>query len=481
MKHERCDYRMGILASPLDANAAEWDALVARAPRPTPFLKHAFLSALHRAGCAVDDTGWAPRFVTLADGATGALVAAAPVYAKRHSYGEYVFDWAWADAYQRNGLPYYPKLLCAVPFTPVQGSRLLAVDDDARRRLAATLVALAEQSDVSSLHVLFPTGDEARALADMGMMLREGVQFHWLNDGYRDFDAFLGTLEQKKRKNIRAERRKVADAGVTFRRVRGEDATDADWRFFARCYQQTYREHFSSPYLNLEFFREIGATMPENLLLVIAERDGRPIASALAVYQRGASGAARCTAATGARSNTCRACTSRPRTTSCSNSASTSGSARSKAARRASTSSRAASCRPSRIPRTGSRIRHSPMRSGASSRRRRIRSTRMSTNCASTIRSGTAGADGDAHPRARVAPHRRPKRHRHSSHTTGYAGYLIIIRSDSEIERLFGCNIAARSPRLSSHLMCEEIERNEFHSISSLFPIFRILIPKIAK
>ncbi|MCV9916530.1 GNAT family N-acetyltransferase [Burkholderia pseudomallei] len=290
MKHERRDYRMGILTSVLDASAAEWDALVARAPRPTPFLKHAFLSALHRAGCATDGTGWTPRFVTLADSATDALVAAAPVYAKRHSYGEYVFDWAWADAYQRNGLPYYPKLLCAVPFTPVQGSRLLAVDDDSRRRLAATLVALAEQSDVSSLHVLFPTGDEARALADMGMMLREGVQFHWLNDGYRDFDAFLGTLEQKKRKNIRAERRKVADAGVTLRRVRGEDATDADWRFFARCYRQTYREHFSSPYLNLEFFREIGATMPENLLLVIAERDGRPIASALAVYQRGEAG-----------------------------------------------------------------------------------------------------------------------------------------------------------------------------------------------
>ncbi|KVE23477.1 hypothetical protein WS67_22580 [Burkholderia singularis] len=287
MKHERCDYRMGLLSSPLDANAAEWDALVARAAQPTPFLKHAFLSALHRARCALDDTGWAPRFVTLTD-ASGALAAAAPVYLKAHSYGEYVFDWAWADAYQRNGLPYYPKLVCATPFTPVQGSRLLAVDDHARRRLAATLIALAEQSDVSSLHVLFPTEDEARTLADMGMMQREGVQFHWLNDGYRDFEDFLATLEQKKRKNIRAERRKVADAGVTFRRVRGEDATDADWRFFTRCYRQTYREHFSSPYLNFDFFKEIGSTMPQNLLLVIAERGGKPIASALAFYQRDA-------------------------------------------------------------------------------------------------------------------------------------------------------------------------------------------------
>ncbi|HDR9800416.1 TPA: N-acetyltransferase [Burkholderia cenocepacia] len=290
MKHERIDYRTGILSSPAEVPADEWNALLARDAQPTPFLRHEFLDALHVARCAVDDTGWSPHFVTLTDERTGRLAAAAPVYAKQHSYGEYVFDWAWADAYQRNNLPYYPKLLCAVPFTPVQGTRLLAGDDDARRRLAATLLAFAEQSDVSSLHVLFPTGDEARLLESMGMMLREGVQFHWLNDGYRHFDDFLGTLEQKKRKNIRAERRKVHDAGVTFRRLTGDQITDADWRFFSRCYRQTYREHYSSPYLNLDFFRTIGATMPENLLLVIAEADGQPIASALAVYRRGEHG-----------------------------------------------------------------------------------------------------------------------------------------------------------------------------------------------
>ncbi|CAB3974807.1 MULTISPECIES: GNAT family N-acetyltransferase [Burkholderia] len=290
MKHERIDYRTGILSSPAEVPADEWNALLARDAQPTPFLRHEFLDALHVARCAVDDTGWSPHFVTLTDERTGRLAAAAPVYAKQHSYGEYVFDWAWADAYQRNDLPYYPKLLCAVPFTPVQGTRLLAADDDARRRLAATLLAFAEQSDVSSLHVLFPTGDEAALLESMGMMLREGVQFHWLNDGYRHFDDFLGTLEQKKRKNIRAERRKVHDAGVTFRRLTGDQITDADWRFFSRCYRQTYREHFSSPYLNLDFFRTIGATMPDNLLLVIAEADGQPIASALAVYRRGENG-----------------------------------------------------------------------------------------------------------------------------------------------------------------------------------------------
>ncbi|MFX1736364.1 GNAT family N-acetyltransferase [Paraburkholderia sp. A1RI_3L] len=287
MNQERFDYRTGILDSPLEVGRDEWNALLARQAQPTPFLRHEFLAALHETHCAVADTGWAPRFVTLTDASTNRLAAAAPVYLKGHSYGEYVFDWAWADAYKRNGLEYYPKLLCAVPFTPVQGTRLLATDESARRHLAATLVAFAEQADVSSLHVLFPTAEEAQALADLGTMLREGVQFHWINAGYRDFDDFLSTLEQKKRKNIRAERRKVHEAGVTFRRVRGEDATDAEWRFFNRCYRQTYREHFSTPYLNLDFFRRIGETMPENLLLVIAEREGKPIASSLVVYQRG--------------------------------------------------------------------------------------------------------------------------------------------------------------------------------------------------
>jgi predicted N-acyltransferase len=291
LNQERFDYRTGILGSPLEVGRDEWNALLAQQAQPTPFLRHEFLAALHETHCAVADTGWAPRFVTLTDARTNRLAAAAPVYLKGHSYGEYVFDWAWADAYKRNGLDYYPKLLCAVPFTPVQGTRLLAADASARRHLAATLVAFAEQAEVSSLHVLFPTEDEAQTFADVGMMLREGVQFHWINAGYRDFDDFLSTLEQKKRKNIRAERRKVHEAGVTFRRVRGEDATDAEWRFFNRCYRQTYREHFSSPYLNLDFFRRIGETMPENLLLVIAEREGKPIASSLVVYQRGEPGA----------------------------------------------------------------------------------------------------------------------------------------------------------------------------------------------
>lgn len=283
------DYRTHITASPAEIDATQWNALLATQERPTPFLRHELLTALSDTGCANAQSGWAPQFVTLwAPGADGeTLVAAAPFYVKSHSYGEYVFDWAWADAYRRHGLPYYPKLLCAVPFTPVTGPRLMARDARWRAELARVLVALAERAEMSSLHVLFPDPVETEALQQAGLMMREGVQFHWLNPGYADFDAFLATLEQKKRKNIRAERRRVREAGVTCRRVRGEEASAADWQFFNRCYRNTYREHHSTPYLNLEFFQRLGREMPENLLLVIAERDGQAIASSLTVYQRG--------------------------------------------------------------------------------------------------------------------------------------------------------------------------------------------------
>jgi len=206
------------------------------------------------------------------------------MYAKFHSYGEYVFDWAWADAYRRNGLGYYPKLLSAIPFTPVTGGRLLARDEHARAALITALRGVQEASHLSSTHILYPPEPEARLLEDAGFMLRKGVQFHWQNQGYDNFDQFLSNLEQKKRKNIRAERRKVRDAGITLRQVIGRDASETDWRFFKRCYDQTYREHYSTPYLNLDFFLRIGETMPDNILLVIAERDGRAIASSLLVY-----------------------------------------------------------------------------------------------------------------------------------------------------------------------------------------------------
>jgi predicted N-acyltransferase len=270
---------MRLISDLSEIGQERWDRLAFPTPDSSPFLRYAFLSALHETGCASPRSGWQPCFLTLWSGKE--LLGACPLYRKAHSYGEYVFDWAWADAYRRHGLPYYPKLLVAVPFTPVTGPRLMAQDDATRAVLAHALLALVKAESLSSLHVLYPPPGEARALAQAGMMLREGVQFHWTNEGYQDFAQFIETLERKKRKNIRAERRKVAEAGVSLRRVLGRDATAADWRFFVRCYDNTYRAHHSSPYLNLAFFQRIGREMPENLVLVIAERERRPIASSL--------------------------------------------------------------------------------------------------------------------------------------------------------------------------------------------------------
>jgi predicted N-acyltransferase len=276
------NYRTRIVSSLGEIGQAAWDALVAMQPDANPFLSFAFLHALHESGSASPATGWRPQYLTLWRG--DRLEAAMPLYAKSHSYGEYVFDWAWADAYQRNGLDYYPKLLSAIPFTPVSGGRLLSRDAEAQAALISALIELQERGGLSSTHVLYPPQAQADALREAGFMLRTGVQFHWLNDGYRNFDDFLDTLERKKRKNIRAERRKVHDAGIRFRHVRGHDANEADWRFFKRCYDHTYATHYSTPYLNLDFFRRIGASMPQNILLIIAERDGKPIASSLLIH-----------------------------------------------------------------------------------------------------------------------------------------------------------------------------------------------------
>lgn len=276
------NYRTHIASSLSEIGQAAWDELAAKQENNNPFLSFAFLDALHESGSACADTGWQPQFLTLFDG--DRLAAAMPLYVKMHSYGEYVFDWAWADAYHRNGVEYYPKLLSAIPFTPVTGARLLARDADARAALIDVLRATQTASAVSSTHILYPPEHQVKQLEDAGFMLRSGVQFHWLNAGYRDFDEFLATLEKKKRKNIRAERRKVADAGVTMRRVRGADITEKDWILFNRCYQRTYRAHHSTPYLNLDFFLRIGRTMPQNIMLVIAERHGSAIASSLVIH-----------------------------------------------------------------------------------------------------------------------------------------------------------------------------------------------------
>jgi len=276
------NYRTRIVSSLSEIGQPAWDALANLQSDTNPFLSYAFLDALHETGCACAETGWQPHYLTL--WRDDRLEAALPMYAKSHSYGEYVFDWAWADAYQRHGLEYYPKLLSSIPFTPVTGSRLLARNASTQAALIAALQTLQNQSGMSSTHILYPPQEQAKALHDAGFMLCTGVQFHWLNAGYRHFDDFLATLDRKKRKNIRAERRKVEEAGIRFRHVRGADATTADWQFFTRCYAHTYAAHHSTPYLNLQFFQRIGATMPLNILLIVAERNGHPIASSLVIH-----------------------------------------------------------------------------------------------------------------------------------------------------------------------------------------------------
>ena len=255
--------------------AAQWNALAG----PNPFLRHEFLGALGDSGCASARTGWQPQFLLLER--DGVLSGAAPLYVKSHSRGEYVFDWAWADAYAQHGLEYYPKLVCAVPFTPVGGPRLLAADAGARGALVAA--ALAAAREFSSLHVLFAPEREARELQAAGMLLRRTVQFHWRNAGYADFEDFLARLSHRRRKTIRQERRRVQEAGVRLRWLRGAQIGERDWAFFHRCYANTYALHGMAPYLNLEFFLRVGASMPEHFLMVLAERRGAPLAAALDV------------------------------------------------------------------------------------------------------------------------------------------------------------------------------------------------------
>jgi len=273
------DYVIRVLPSPSEVSPQAWNALLAAEAEPSPFMRHEYLSALTDSRSAAPDSGWLPQFVTLWQGEQ--LQAACPLYVKDHSYGEYVFDWAWANAYEQHGLAYYPKAVVAVPFTPVPGARLLARDAESRTLLVQGLIALCKQLELSSLHLLFGADADIAACTEAGLMLRNTVQFHWTNAHYADFDAFLASLSHDKRKKIRQERRKVADAGVSFRWSRGADIRKADWDFFYRCYERTYREHGNPPYLTRDFFRRMADTMPEAWLLFIAERNGKPMASSL--------------------------------------------------------------------------------------------------------------------------------------------------------------------------------------------------------
>ena len=275
------DYVIRVLDSPAEVDAHAWNTLLLGQPQATPFMRHEYLHALHASGCATPDTGWTPKFFLLER--QGELRAACVLYLKTHSHGEYVFDWAWAKAYAQHGLAYYPKALCAVPFTPVPGTRLLAKTQADRERLATALLDFCQRQQLSGLHSLFASDDDLAAFEASGLLQRHTVQFHWQNTppGYTDFDAFLAQLTADKRKKIRQERRKVADAGVSFRVSEGRQISPADWEFFYRCYERTYLEHGNAPYLNRDFFARMASTMAEDWLLFVAERDGQAIAASL--------------------------------------------------------------------------------------------------------------------------------------------------------------------------------------------------------
>ncbi|ARV16975.1 hypothetical protein AEP_00007 [Curvibacter sp. AEP1-3] len=285
------DYVIRVSNAPSEVDSRAWDVLLATQAHPTPFMRHAYLAAMAESGSATAATGWSAHFITLHR--DDSLCAACVVYLKDHSYGEYVFDWAWASAYQQHGLEYYPKAVIAVPFTPVPGTRLLAVDAQARAALLQAVQAWCESVNVSSAHMLFAADADMQSATDATWMARHTVQFHWHNStpSYADFDQFLQSMNQEKRKKIKQERRKVAEAGVTFRHSQGADISAADWDFFYRCYAQTYREHGNPPYLTPDFFRRMAASMPEHWLLFVAEREGKPIASSLIAIGASSTGA----------------------------------------------------------------------------------------------------------------------------------------------------------------------------------------------
>lgn len=269
-----------VLGDLANIDRAVWDGLANPADQPfDPFLSWDFLQALEESDCATATRGWQPAHLIARD-ATGAAVGAMPLYAKDHSYGEYVFDHAWADALQRAGGRYYPKLQCAVPFTPVPGRRIFARDPAVEQALAQGAIGLAQRAGASSVHATFASQEAAKKLAPLGFLTRTGLQYHWFNRGYASFADFLSDLSSQKRKTIRRERERACE-GLTIRRARGADISERDWDFFFRCYMDTGGRKWGSPYLNRKFFTLMHERMGDAVVLFIAEADGEPVAAAL--------------------------------------------------------------------------------------------------------------------------------------------------------------------------------------------------------
>jgi len=270
------------LASLTEIIAADWNRLV---PDHHPFLSHEFLSALERHGCVGEATGWLPWHMVCRD-ERGRLLGAAPLYLKFNSYGEFVFDWGWAEAYRRSNLPYYPKLVGAIPYTPATSPRLLlAADQPAPEETAQNLIEYlleeARRRRWSSIHWLFPPSTELGRLRTQGFLPRLGCQFHWQNQGYRDFQDFLDALTAKRRKNIHRERRRVREAGLDVRVLTGRELSDGQWRSVHEFYRSTFQRLGGVPTLTLPFFQEIAETLGEQLMLVLAFAHGREVAAAI--------------------------------------------------------------------------------------------------------------------------------------------------------------------------------------------------------
>ena len=269
-----------VVAHISEVDADGWDAC---AGGRNPFVSHAFLNALEESGSVTARTGWQPQHLVVEDG-NGDVAACAPLYLKSHSYGEYVFDWGWADAWERAGGSYYPKLQSAVPFTPATGPRLLIRDgapDKLHDILLSAMVQLARQHEVSSLHVTFPPKEQWDRMGAAGFLKRTGKQFHWENRGYENFDDFLGRLQSRKRKAIRKERREVEDQGVRLRALAGDEITPDHWDAFYHFYIDTIDRKWGRPYLNREFFAILGETLSELAVMVVGEEDGDLICGAL--------------------------------------------------------------------------------------------------------------------------------------------------------------------------------------------------------
>jgi uncharacterized protein len=262
-------------------DAAGWNSL---AGAGQPFLRHEFLLALEESGCAAPRTGWTARHLVI-DDLLGRPAGAMPLYRKGHSRGEFVFDFSWANAYAQHGLSYYPKLLSAVPFTPVRGPRLLVSPGVESAAMTKTLIKsaldYARSEDLSTWHVLFPSDENAAALEEAGLILRRDCQFHWYNHGYESFDAFLATFTAEKRKKAKRERRRVAEAGIVFDTLHGGDMNHALWNIVYPFYADTFYRHGHDPYLNLDFFKRIAASMPDRLMLKVARMGSSPIAVAI--------------------------------------------------------------------------------------------------------------------------------------------------------------------------------------------------------